>query len=90
MPLYSNFKHSHSIDQLKSVVIQDTEWEYDVKYKENIIPEKSLSIACGDFVGSSIFVGFTILYLAKDRRRPNILNEKDFNPASILTAFQLE
>jgi len=49
-----------------------------------------LSIACGDFVGSSIFVGFTILYLAKDRRRPNILNEKDFNPASILTAFQLE
>jgi hypothetical protein len=79
-----------NFDQLRSVVIQDTEWEYDVKYKENIIPEKSLSIACGDFVGSSIFVGFTILYLAKDRRRPNILNEKDFNPASILTAFQLE
>lgn len=80
---------SFNFDQLEPIEIKDVEWEYDVKYKQETIPARTLTIKCGDFTGNSIFVGFTILYLEKDSRRSNVLNDIDFNPASILTAFQL-
>jgi len=80
---------SFDFDELETLEINDVEWEYDIKYREHPIPAKTLTVKCGDFVGTSIFVGFTILYLEKDSRRSNVLNEIDFNPASILAAFQL-
>jgi len=79
---------SFNFDQLEPIEIKGVEWEYDVNYKENMIPAKNLIIKCGDFVGSSIFVGFTMLYLEKGSYRSNVLNEVNFNPASILAAFQ--
>ncbi len=80
---------SFDFDEFELTEIKGVEWEYDVKYKENVIPAKNLTIKCNDFVGSSIFVGFTMLYLEKGSYRSNVLNEIDFNPASILAAFQL-
>lgn len=80
---------SFDFDELEHKEIKDTEWEYDLKYKQDPIPAKTLTIKCGEFIGSSIFIGFTILYLEKDSRRSNVLNEIDFNAASILVAFQL-
>ncbi|MEI2272720.1 hypothetical protein OHD16_11255 [Sphingobacterium sp. ML3W] len=80
---------SFDFDELGPIEINDVEWEYDIKYREQAISEKTLTVKCGDFVGTSIFVGFTMLYLEKDSRRSNVLNKIDFNPASILAAFQL-
>ncbi|WP_293879556.1 MULTISPECIES: hypothetical protein [unclassified Sphingobacterium] len=80
---------SFDFDEFEPTEIKEVEWEYDVKYKEDVIPAKNLTVKCGDFVGSSIFVGFTMLYLEKGSYRSNVLNEIDFNPASILAAFQL-
>lgn len=80
---------SFDFDELEPKEINDAEWEYDTKYREQAIPARTLTIKCGDFVGTSIFVGFTMLYLQKDSRRSNVLNEIDCNPASILAAFQI-
>ncbi|WP_104385319.1 hypothetical protein [Sphingobacterium sp. HMA12] len=87
--VFKFYAFSFDFDELEPKEIKDTEWEYDLKYKQDPIPAKSLTIKCGEFIGSSIFIGFTILYLEKDCRRSNVLNEIDFNPASILAAFQL-
>jgi len=85
--VFKFFAVSFDFDEFEPTEIKDIEWEYDVK--QDGIPAKTLTIKCSDFVGSSIFVGFTILYLEKSSRRSNVLNEIDFNPASILAAFQL-
>ncbi|WP_223583232.1 hypothetical protein [Sphingobacterium sp. GVS05A] len=80
---------SFDFDQFEPTEIKDTEWEYDVEYKQDAIPAKTLTIKCWEFINRSIFVGFTILYLEKNSCWSNVLNEIDFNPASILAAFQL-
>lgn len=80
---------SFDFDEFEPTEIKEVEWEYDIKYRENVIPAKNLIIKCGDFAVSSIFVGFTMLYLEKGSYRSNVLNEVNFNPASIMAAFQL-
>ena len=69
--------------------VKDEEWEIDIVYDQGQIPAKTISIACNEFVGTPILIGFTIVYLHKDGRRCTVLNEVDFSPASILAAFQL-
>ena len=69
--------------------VKDEEWEIDIVYDQGPIPAKTISIACNEFVGTPILVGFAIVYLHKDGRRCTVLNEVDFSPSSILAAFQL-
>ncbi len=69
--------------------VKDEEWEIDIVYGQDPIPAKMISIPCNEFVGTPILVGFTIIYLYKDGRRCNVLNEVDCTPATILAAFQL-
>ncbi|WP_324758363.1 hypothetical protein [Sphingobacterium thalpophilum] len=81
--------YSFDFDEIDHKEIKDVEWEYDFSSSQDSIPARTLTIRCKDYSGSSIMVGFTILYLEKGIRRSNVLNEADFSPATILAAFQV-
>ncbi|MEZ0452552.1 hypothetical protein ABTW24_13195 [Sphingobacterium thalpophilum] len=69
--------------------VKDEEWEIDIVYDQEPIPAKMISIPCNEFADTPLLVGFTIIYLHKNGRRCNVLNEVDCTPATILAAFQL-
>jgi len=80
---------SFNLKEREFIEVKGEEWEIDIVYNQDPISAKKISIPCNEFVGTPILVGFTIIYLHKNGRSCNVLNEVDCTPATILAAFQL-